>query len=141
MAKHYNKRIEFICCDICYLSLRESLIDLVVCGSVLEHVENLDPVLKEIRFTLKKRGKLVAGYPIETRLLQSIIKLLWKSEGPVWSQKKIMNKKELLRDSHVHKQGYLEIRKSLETHFSLLKKRKMPRNCIPDFFQSMNVVL
>lgn len=133
-AKRCNKEIDFICCDLCHLPLKESSINLAVCGSVLEHIENLDQAIEEIKFTLKKQGKLVAGYPIETILIEFIIKSIFRSEAQIWSQKTIMKKPELLRNPSVHKQNYVSIRKCIEKNLLLSKKKKLPHNYFPDLF-------
>jgi ubiquinone/menaquinone biosynthesis C-methylase UbiE len=133
-AKKCNRRIDFICCDVCALPLKQSSINIAVCGSVLEHVENLEGALKEIQFVLEKKGKIVAGYQIETELLQSFIRTFWRSEALVWSQKKIVTRKGLLQEPDVHKKSYLEIRKGIETHFSPLIRKKIPNNFFPDLF-------
>ena len=114
---------------------------MITCGSVLEHIENLEQCVKEIRFVLKKNGKLIVGYPIETRLLEFIITLFMKSESKVWQQLEI-NKKKYSNNPHIHKQSYREIRKLLQKSFFILKKSKIPNNFFPDFFSIYeNVVL
>lgn len=52
-AKKCNKHITFVCCDVCHLPLRKASIDMAVCKSVFEHIENLEEALKEIKFVLK----------------------------------------------------------------------------------------
>jgi ubiquinone/menaquinone biosynthesis C-methylase UbiE len=131
-AKKRYKQIDFICCDVCHLPLKKSSINLAVCGSVLEHIKNLNQALKEIKFTLTKGGKLVAGYPIETILLEIIIKSIFRSESYVWSQKNIMKKPEFLENPSTHKQNYSSIRNSIDKHLSILKKKKLPYDYLPD---------
>jgi ubiquinone/menaquinone biosynthesis C-methylase UbiE len=141
-TKKCNRQIEFVCCDLCHLPLRQASVNIAVCASVLEHIENLEQALKEISFVLKKRGKMVAGYPIETRLLQLIFKSFYRSESPTWDQHNIMKHKERLRDPRTHKQSYSDIRKMLEKYFSPLKKEKIPKDCFPDFLSIYeNVIL
>ena len=54
--------------------------DLIVCLSVLEHIKNLDKIVKNFRKVLKKDGVLIAGYPNEDnfifRFFQNIEKRL-----------------------------------------------------------------
>jgi len=132
-AKKLNKLADYICCDLCYLPLKISSIDLVVCASVLEHIEDLSKALKEIKIVLKKQGKLVAGYPIETRFLEIIVKTFWSSESQTWNQIKLLKKHGPSRNPHIHKQSFLDIRKLLAKNFTLSKRRKTPNNIFPDF--------
>ena len=140
-AKKCNRKIDFVCCDLCHLPLRNDSVDIATCASVFEHIENLSQALKEIKFVLKKNGKLVAGYPIETRLLEIVIKLFLRSESQVWSQHEVTKSKEHISDPHVHKQNFLDIRKMLRKHFIPLKSRKIPQNFLPDLFSIYENVL
>ena len=140
-AKKCNKRIDFVCCDLCYLPLRNDSVNIAVCGSVFEHIENLSQALKEIHLVLKRNGKLAAGYPIETRLLELVIKLFLRSESHVWSQHEVTKNKEHITNPHIHRQNFLDIRKMLRTHFSLLKRRKIPQNFFPDLLSIYENVL
>lgn len=131
-AKKANKHIEFICCDLCQLPLRYASVNIVVCASVFEHIENLERALGEIKFVLKKGGNLVAGYPIETRFLEFIFRSFYRAEAHIWNQSNMVKHEERLRDPSTHKQNFSEIRKMLCRYFSLLKRRKIPRNFFPD---------
>ena len=88
-----------------------------------------------------KNGKLAAGYPIETRLIELIIKLFLSSESHVWSQQEETKNEEQLNDPHIHRQNFLEIRKHLRKHFVTLKKLKIPLNFFPDLFSIYENVL
>lgn len=139
--KKLSRKIEFICCDLCHLPLRNESVTMAVCASAFEHIENLEQAIKEILFVLKKRGKLVAGYPIETRLLEFIFNSFFKTEK-AWHQRDKTKSKEYLINPQTHKRSFSEIRKILNKHFSLLKKRKIPYNFFPDSFSIYeNVVL
>lgn len=131
-TKACNRDIDFICCDLCHLPLKKSSVNLVVCASVFEHVEKLSEALNEIKIVLKKEGKLAAGYPIETRLLDYIMKSFWRSESQVWDQGNIVKHKDRLKNPHTHKSSYKDIRRNIEKNFLILKKQKMPRNYFPD---------
>lgn len=138
-AKKFNRHIEFVCCDLCHLPIRNSSVDIAVCASVLEHVENLELASTEIKFILKKFGKLIAGYPIETKAVDTIIKSFLKSESQVWDQHNERQDNNRLRNPHTHKRSYIDIRKVLRRDFLLLKKQKIPRNCFPDFLSIYEV--
>jgi len=141
-AKKFNRNVDFICCDAHQLPLRNASVDIVVGASVLEHIENLPKVLKEIKVVLKKQGKLAAGYPLETRLLKVIFQSFWKSESPVWNQSKVMKNEGCLKDPQIHKQNFSDIRKMFEKDFSLLRRQKIPNNYFPDFLSIYeNIIL
>lgn len=140
-AKHCNRKIDFVCCDLCHLPLRKVSVDIAICASVFEHLENLSQALKEINSVLKKNGKLAAGYPIETRLIELVIKLFMSSESHVWSQCEATKNQEHSSDPHIHRQSFLDIRRMLRTHFMPLKKRKIPQNFLPDLFSIYENVL
>jgi SAM-dependent methyltransferase len=130
-AKQSLRHTDFVCCDLCHLPLRESSVDLTVCASVFEHIENLDQALQNIKFVLKKNGLLAAGYPIETKLLEIIVKSFWKSESHVWDQNN-KTKLDRLTNPHTHKQDFSNIRKTLKKYFMFLKMQKIPGNSLPD---------
>jgi ubiquinone/menaquinone biosynthesis C-methylase UbiE len=131
--KKLGKHLEFICCDLNYLPLRNDSVNMAVCGSAFEHIENLEQAIKETIFVLKNDGKLVAGYPIETKLLELIFQLFLKSE-PAWHQRDKTKSKTYLSNPQTHKRSFTEIRGILNKHFSISKKRKIPYNFFPDFF-------
>ncbi len=139
-AKRSLSHTDFVCCDLCHLPLRESSIDLAVCASVFEHIENLDQALENIKSVLKTKGILAAGYPIETKLLDFIVRSFWNSESHVWDQGNKM-KLNRLRDPHIHKQDFSDIRKMLKKYFVCLKMRKMPGKWLPDFLSIYENVL
>ena len=132
-AKECYNDIEFICCDLCHLPLKSASVDVAVCGSVFEHIENLGKAIKEIETVLKKEGRLAVGYPIETKLLELIIKSFWRDQGQVWDQSNISKHKERLTNPDVHKQDFTSIRKLLKQDFGTLKRQKIPINYFPDF--------
>ena len=141
-TKACKRDLELVCCDLCYLPLRNSSVDIAVCASVFEHVENLSKAIEEITLILKKKGKLAAGYPIETKLLEFIIKSFYKSEFMVWDQTNISKKRYRTKNPHTHKQSFSEIRRLLRRNFSTLKIRKMPIGFLPDFLSIYeNVIL
>lgn len=133
------KGLHFIVADIPSLPFRSHSIDVVVCASVLEHIQDLDGVAKQMKDVLKKDGILVVGYPIETKFF----KLIWRLVSP-WSFKFIdqsqtfwynpsTHKQECYWESpHTHKQDYQTIRDVLRKHFRIVRKRKLPFNVVFD---------
>ena len=141
-AKSHYREVDFVCCDLCYLPLRSASVDIIVCASVLEHLENLEGSIEGIRTVMTNGGKLAVGYPIETKLLEVIIKAFWKSGSQVWDQSNISKKKKHSSNPHVHKQNYLAIRKLLEIGFFPLNFRKIPNKNFPDILSIYeNIIL
>ena len=142
-AKKCNKHIDFVCCDISHLPLIKSSVNVVVCSSVLEHIKNLDEALEEIAFVLKDSGEIVAGYPIETRMLEFLVKSFCRSVSAdsTWGVHDITSRKELLKSPHTHKQTFAAIREILGKDFSLLKKWKMPLTSFPDLISIYEISL
>lgn len=132
-VKRHVKHIDFVCADLCHLPFRDDSVDVAVCASVLEHVKNLEEATKQIEFVLKKDGILVAGYPIETKLLKAVIELISRKSVSVWDPRRVMRNEDFGAYPHTHKQKFPTIRDTLRKYFSLLKKEKMPSTCLPDF--------
>jgi SAM-dependent methyltransferase len=62
--KEFNApNIDRICGDVEYLPFRSGVFDLTLCISLLEHLPNPMSALKEMRRTLKLRGKLFVQLP------------------------------------------------------------------------------
>jgi ubiquinone/menaquinone biosynthesis C-methylase UbiE len=132
-AKISAKHIDFICADLRFLPFRKASADIVVCSSVLEFIENLEEAVKQIEFVLKKGGVLVAGYPIETKFLKTVIKLFGRKHMITWDPRRVMAEEEYRRNPHAHKQRFPEIRDTLSKHFSIWRREKIPSNYCPDF--------
>jgi SAM-dependent methyltransferase len=131
--KRHAKHLDLVCADLCNLPFRNDSVDIAVCASVLEHVENLEKATQQIRFVLKEDGILVAGYPIETTLLKAVIELICRETVSVWDPRKVMRNEDYRTCPHTHKQKFPAIRDTLGRYFSILKKEKMPLTCLPDF--------
>ena len=131
-AKQLYKHIDFVQADISFLPFRNDSFDLVICASVLEHIKNLSYVVKNLKKIIKKRGKLVAAYPIEDKLLLILHKLLNPKHD------RLINPNGYYRENFweipiTHKQRYSNIRNILEKNFFPLTKDKMPFNVFPDW--------
>jgi len=131
--KKHARHIELICADIAHLPLRKDSVDIAVMASVLEHVVDLEKVAKQMRFVIKKDGMIVAGYPIETKLLKAVIELISKKTVSVWDPRRVMKDKDYLASPHTHKQSFSSIRNALCRYFSVCAKEKVPLTCLPDF--------
>lgn len=133
IAKKNAKHIDFICADLCHLPFREGSVDIAICASVLEYIENLEDAIKQIKLVLKKGGTLIAGYPIETKLLKTAIELIDRNSVRTWDPDNVMTNEQLRKDPHTHKQKFPTIRTILRKHFRLLLKEKIPLKFFPDF--------
>ena len=139
-AKQSCLHTDFVCCDLGHLPLIKSSVDLAVCASVFEHIENLELALENIQFALKTNGILAAGFPIETKLMDLIVRSFWRSEAHVWDQGN-KTKQDRLKNPHTHKQDFSDIRKMLKKYFVHMKTRKIPGNWLPDFLSIYENVL
>jgi 2-polyprenyl-3-methyl-5-hydroxy-6-metoxy-1,4-benzoquinol methylase len=122
---------EFVCSDITHLPFRKDSIDLVVCASVLEHVNDLERVIKEINDLMSKNAILIAGYPIETGLFNALLRIFLPT-GLAIRNPLILGKDEFERNPETHKQSFRTIRCLLQTHFLRVKREKSFFTMLPD---------
>lgn len=132
-VKKHARHVDFVCADITHLPFRNDSVDIAVMASVLEHVVDLEEAARQIRFVIKKDGMLVAGYPIETKLVKAIIELISKRTVSVWDPRRVMSHEDYLACPHTHKQNFFDIRNILHKYFSVFKKAKIPSTRLPDF--------
>ena len=55
---------------------KDGSFDVVVCLSVLEHINDLGPCFKEFSRVLKSRGELIIGFPVKNRLTDLLFKVI-----------------------------------------------------------------
>lgn len=132
--KPANHRVpEFVQSTVTHLPFREDSIDLVFCASVLEHIKDLDAAIKEVKFSMKNKAKLIAGYPIEGRLFMFLLKVFLplglKIRDPI-----ILGKEHFEKSPETHKQKFTEIRASLLKYFVREKREKSFFTFLPDEF-------
>jgi SAM-dependent methyltransferase len=123
--------VEFIRSDITHLPFKKDSIDLVVCVSVLEHINDLEGAIKEIKDSMRKKGSLIAGYPIETNLFKALLRLFLPS-GLVFRDPRIWGKEKFERSPETHKQSFTTIRGLLQTHFLRVQREKSFFTMLPD---------
>ncbi len=130
-GKPKSNSISFVCADLSHLPFRSDSADVVICASVLEHIENLDGATKQIEYVLKKDKILVAGYPIETVFQRALIRIL--SPKSYWCvNQKLSRTEPYSKCVDTHKQTFQTIRAVLRKSFVLLKKTKIPLDSLPD---------
>jgi len=134
-----SKKLNFVLADISFLPFQRHSIDIVLCLSVLEHVQDLEETIKKIKEVLKSDGIFIAGYPLETKSF----KLMWKLISPVsftfidqsqtyWYNPSTRKKECYWESAHTHKHEYKNIRDALAKKFRIISKEKLPFNIFPD---------
>ena len=115
------------------MPFRAGSIDVIVMTSVLEHLLDLETTLETITNLLKKDGILVVGYPVETRVMISLIKILWP-ESRHWNTwgNASMGMEEFNQNPLTHKQNYTSIRATIYRHFEVIHKEKLLLQSLPD---------
>lgn len=116
-AIEYGKKayphIEFSVASAEKIPYKANCFDIVICTEVLEHVENPQMVLQEIKRVLKKGG--IAIIELDSgSILFSLVWYLWrKAHGKVWN------------DSHLHSYTVEKLEKSIrQAGFTILHKKK-----------------
>lgn len=106
-AKRKYPQIHFRCGNAENLPYPEGIFDLVVCLEVLEHIENPEMVLHEMKSVLKKKGKLVVLVPTENLLFQ-LIWFFWIRIGPgrVWNHTHVQKFQGKNLDQELIKAGF-----------------------------------
>ena len=123
--------IEYILCDITRLPFKNDSIHLVVCTSVLEHINDLENVIKNIRLLMSKKGVLIAGYPIETKLFISLLGLL-APHGLIIRDPRLLGEENFRKSPETHKQSFVTIRNLLQKNFLLVQRKKLFFTILPD---------
>jgi 2-polyprenyl-3-methyl-5-hydroxy-6-metoxy-1,4-benzoquinol methylase len=123
--------VEYILSDMTHLPFKKDSIDLVYCASVLEHVNDLDGAIKEIKLSMSKKGSLIAGYPIETSFFKALLKL-FAPYGMVIRDPRILGEEKFKRSPATHKQSFMTIRSLLQEHFLMAQRKKLFFTILPD---------
>ena len=130
-----DDNIGFILSDISFLPFRNDSFDVVICASVLEHIENLNSAIKQIKNIIKNNGILIAGYPIYRTFLRAMIRLLNPKGEIIMDPEKarvFFGNKNWKKEPGTHKQDFSSIRETLKRHFLLIKKDKIPLMILGD---------
>jgi ubiquinone/menaquinone biosynthesis C-methylase UbiE len=126
-----GETIEYVRCNVNYLPFKRDSIDIVTSISVLEHINDLEGAIKEIRASMTKKGCLIAGYPMETKLFMAILKLFLPS-GLSIRDPRIWGKEKFESAPETHKQSFKTIRGLLITYFSPVRREKSFFTILPD---------
>ena len=138
-AREKVKKLDFILADMSFMPFKNHSVDIVVCISVLEHIQDLDDVVREIKNVLKRDGIFVVGYPIETKFF----KFVWRFTSP-WNFRFIDQSQDYWCNPYTgrqecywkspltHKHNYPIIRYVIGRYFKILQKEKLPFNTFPD---------
>lgn len=106
-AKRKYKNIKFIIARAEKLPFENNKFDLITCFEVLEHVENPEEVIKEIKRVSRKEANLLIIVPTEN-LLFRIIWFFWTTLGPgrVWTHTHIQKFTNKNLDLLLQRTGY-----------------------------------
>ncbi len=89
--------------------------DCIVCLSVLEHLENFEQALLEVKRHLTKEGAVILGFPSDNFLIKS---WLWLSNSPAY---------------YNHINGKKIILERIVRHYRLVEKKTL-RLVLPDYY-------
>ncbi len=138
-TKKIRSNVEFVNSDIAYLPFRPGCTNLIVCMSVLEHMEDLDKAVGELRSLVAKDGTLIAGYPIERGLFIALVKML-RSDFMKIRDPRIFGVEEFRKNPETHKQTTKTIRAVLQKHFMVEEKQKSFSSMLPDLLSWYEIV-
>ena len=102
--------------DIIHLPFQDNKFDTIYCISVLEHIKDLDSVLKEISRVMKNNGILIVGVPVEGVLVNAFFRY-----------RKI---DEYVREVHVS--NHNDIKEKIQNHLKIVEERRLPLDFLSD---------
>ncbi len=127
LKKHYNyKNVKIINLKKSSLSFKDEFFDIIFAADVLEHVKNLEVVLKELKRILKKNGLLIVSGPTENQLYKLARKIIYKKK----------------QDSK-HYRNIDDIIKESSRHFKIEKIKVIPNKLIQGFkiYKSKKIII
>jgi ubiquinone/menaquinone biosynthesis C-methylase UbiE len=95
--------------NVARLPYSDNQFDCVIAVSILEHIRDLEPAVKEIRRVLRPGGILVAGAPVKNRFMDSMFRCLMRFDS-----------------SKHHPNGHRTILESAGRHFAQRTLRHFP---------------
>lgn len=112
----------FKICDAKNLPFKEEYFDKVVSIYNLEHIDDVDKVLKEVNRVLKKNGKFIVILPCEDGFFWNIGREL--TTRRIYSKKYNLNYDKVI--AYEHKYNLKLLLKKLQNNFKLVKKKYYP---------------
>ena len=137
-----SKKISLICSDGQYLPFKENNFDIIFCLEVLEHIVKPDQFLRELLRVLKKNGTLICTLPIEiglSLLIRNLIGKISHFQRPTYNLKQYFQRiflkkgdREYLGEIGHKNFDWRVIKKNLNLHFKILKRKFIPINFLRD---------
>ena len=137
-----TKKINLICSDGQNLPFKENNFDIVFCLEVLEHIIRPDQFLRELLRVLKKNGTLICTLPIEiglSLLIRNLIGKISHFQRPTYNLKQYFQRiflkkgdREYLGEIGHKNFDWRVIKKNLNLHFKILKRKFIPINFLRD---------
>jgi len=112
-VKEANIKFPFRKCTISKIPFPNDSFDIVVTLETLEHVQNLDITLKEIKRVLKKNGTFIVTTPNNCVLWRIIWKIWTQTFGKEW------------KNSHITKYNKSEWLDKLSKYFKIIKSEEL----------------
>ena len=108
-----------IVADVNHLPIRNESVNSVVCAHIIEHVNNVDNALVEIKRVLRREGLLFIFLPNDSSLL-------WRMIMPFWTiyYEKLVSR-ESSPETHVHSFNSKSFRECIERFFEPISLGKM----------------
>lgn len=110
--------------DIVKAALAENSLDLIVAFSVFEHIENHEPILKEMKRILKPDGRLLIGMPRVDKKMAKLFTFIG-----------------IDKISNYHVASYHDFLKAAQKYFKLLKLSSLPAFLPPSGGLYFNMLL
>jgi len=102
--------------DILHLDYEPEIFDIIVCVSVLEHIEDLTTAINEVHRVLKKKGVFVLGFPTNSKALNLYFKMI--NLNPNW---------------HAHSTSHTKIMERIKKSFRIERILRFPQ-ILPESF-------
>jgi ubiquinone/menaquinone biosynthesis C-methylase UbiE len=138
-SERINEHLDFVLGDIDAFPFKNESFDLIVCGSLLEHMLDLSSVLKKLKRLLKVNGFLIVGYPVETWFFRTLWHLVSPEEFKFieqprtpWINPYSGQVENYWKHPGTHKQNFRSIRKALNEQFVMVQRVKLPSTIFPD---------
>lgn len=106
LGRKLHPKIKFIKGNIYNIPYKSSTFDFITCVETLEHLDNPDRAVKEIKRVLKNNGKLLIGQDTDNLPFQ-IIWFFWiKTRGRVWKNSHVSPLTPKLLEKILKKNGF-----------------------------------